>query len=75
MVDEMFDGPGEMEVVNEDVVSVGGVGAGNNAAGGAQGANNQVQQLLSVLASSERTVHADFPNDFKIDLFDLKDLE
>jgi len=71
MVDEMFDG---MDVVDsvirdaEDAVAViGGASAAAAAAGGAA-------SLLSELTSNDRTVHADFQNNFGGDLFDDNDL-
>ena len=58
MVDEMFDGPGgQMDVVDSEDSVMTG----------------PVSSLLSELTANERTVHADFYNNFG-DLFDDKDL-
>ena len=58
MVDEMFDG-GHMDMAEpEDAVS----------------GNNPNSALLSELTNSDRTVHADFYNNFG-DLFDDKNLD
>ena len=59
MVDEMFDG---MEVVDSVIPEDGAMSAGGAAA-----------SLLSELTSNDRTVHADFQNNFG-DLFDDNDL-
>ena len=58
MVDEMFDGPGgQMDVVDSEDSVMTG----------------PASSLLSELTANERTVHADFYNNFG-DLFDDKDL-
>ena len=58
MVDEMFDGPGgQMDVVDSEDSVMAG----------------PASSLLSELTANERTVHADFQNNFG-DLFDDSDL-
>jgi len=74
MVDEMFDG---MDVgdsmaigglMHDDVINNGGAMPGGKS-------KTQVSQLLNELTSSDRTVHANFHNNFGTDLFDDNDLQ
>ncbi len=65
MVDEMFDGSGEMEIG----------GASEETTAPVQGGQRAAAALLNDLTSSERTVHGDFTNTFGIDYFDDQDLE
>ncbi len=89
MVDEMFDGPGEMDVGGPTEDGPGGAGGGplgggggnggsgngGGAGGNGGGASGHASTLMQELTTSERTVHADFKNDFGFDFFDDKDLK
>lgn len=71
MVDEMFDGPGGlMDVVVDD----GPEDAAAAAVAGGVGGQQATSSLMSALTANERTVHADFFNNFGSDLFDDSDL-
>ncbi len=77
MVDEMFDGPGEMDLGGPGEDGAGGAGAAGGAGGaggGAGGAGGHAASLMNELTSSDRTVHSDFQNDFGVDFFDDNDL-
>ena len=84
MVDEMFDGPGDMDVSGDEVVMHPPPMQQQQPQQQQQGNNGQQQQqpvqphqqqpqhqqLLASLTAADRTTHADFMNDFGCDLFD-----
>jgi len=74
MVDEMFDG---MDVSDSVAVAAGGNGHEDSANNGAVSAKYKTQAatLLHELTTNDRTVHANFHNNFNADLFDDNDLE